>query len=372
MTRVASGTKDYYEVLGVSRDASDGEIKKAFRRKAHETHPDVSDHGEADERFREINEAYEVLSDPEKRSMYDRYGTADPRMGAGFPADVGDVFGFGLDDIFSAFMGGMGGARPASPEGRDMTARIAVTLEEAAAGVTKELRVQRLAPCEKCAGSGAAEGGSVVMCPECGGSGRRRVGRKTLFGMMETVAPCGRCAATGRAVDKPCGACDGSGRMPLVETVKVDIPAGVREGTNVRLGGKGEAGLRGASGGDLIVGVSIAPHEYLHLQGDDLHGRAMVDVARAALGGVVSVPGLEGDVDVEVPAGSQHGDAVRVRGAGMPRLGGGRGDMYVHLAVEVPRKPTKRQKELLRELAATFGDRSRRTPLQRLREWIDG
>lgn len=369
---MASGTQDYYDVLGVARDADASEIKKAFRRKAHETHPDVSDHGEADERFREINEAYEVLSDPAKREMYDRYATSDPRAGAGFPADVGDAFGFGLDDLFSVFMGGTGGARPASPEGRDMTARVAVTLEEAAAGVMKELRVQRLAPCPTCSGSGAAEGGTVVTCPECGGSGRRRVGRRTLFGMMESVTGCPRCAATGRSVDRPCAECAGSGRVATIETVAVDVPAGVRDGMTVRLGAKGEAGLRGAAGGDLIVGVALAEHQYLHLQGDDLHGRATVDIAQAALGDVVSVPGLEGDVDVEVPAGSQHGDAVRVKGAGMPRLGGGRGDLYVHLAVEVPLKPTKRQKELLRELSGTFGDSARRKSLHRVRDWLSG
>ncbi|MBE0475555.1 MAG: molecular chaperone DnaJ [Coriobacteriia bacterium] len=363
---------DYYAVLGVGREATEDEIKRAFRRKARETHPDVAGHDGAEEAFKAINEAYEVLSDPDKRRVYDRYGTVDPRAAA---PDLGDLFGgAGLDDVFSAFFGGgFGGFTPQRPrtEGRDMTAAVTVTLEEAAAGATKSVRVTRDAPCEACGATGAGEGGSAATCMDCNGMGKRRVGRRTFLGMMETVTACPTCGATGVVIDQPCARCAGSGRARVTQDIEVEVPGGVADGMGVRVPGAGEAGIRGSAAGDLIVSVRVSPHEYLHREGDDLHVRASVTISQAALGTVLKVPGLEGEVSVEVPAGTQFGDLVRVRGEGMRRLRRpGRGDLVVHVAVEVPRKLSKRQRELLGELGESLGDAQRTSPLQRLREWL--
>ncbi len=375
---MASGTKDYYELLGVARSASAEEIKKAFRRRARETHPDASDAHDAEERFKEVNEAYEVLSDPQKRDLYDRFGTADPRAAGGGFGDFGDIFNAaGVEDIFSMFFGGAGAtasARTAAREGRDMAAQVTITLLEAADGVTKEVRYTRDAPCAACGGQGAAPGGKVTACPDCGGTGQVRAARRTFLGTFESVAPCIRCAATGAVADPPCPKCGGSGRERRAESVSVEVPAGIADGMQIRVPGAGEAGLRGARPGDLIVGVRVEPHEFLAREGDDLHCRAEISIAAAALGETVVVPGLRGDVDVDVPAGAQYGDALRVRGQGMPRLrNGSTGDLVVHLAVAVPRKLSKRQRELLRELRETLrstaGDR---TPLQRIRDWLGG
>ena len=372
---MAAGTKDYYELLGVSRDATEQEIKKAFRRKARETHPDVNGHDNAEEEFKAINEAYDVLSDPQKRSMYDQYGTADPRAaGMGGGPDLGDIFaGFGMDDLFSAFFGGGGGmgSRRARTEGRDIAASVTITLEEAAQGVSKEIVLNRLVPCDECAGTGSADGSAPSTCGECGGSGQKRAYRKTFLGTMATTMPCDRCHSTGEVVGDPCPECDGQGRVPDREHVTVEIPAGIQDGMQIRLRGVGEAGVRGAASGDLLVTVRVAPHEFLHREGDDLHCRATVSIAQAALGADLEVCGILDDNEVHVPAGSQHGETVRLRGKGMPHVrGAGHGDLIVHLAVEVPRKLTKEQRELIEKLGESFGDPERRSTLQRLREWL--
>jgi molecular chaperone DnaJ len=374
---MASGTKDYYGLLGVARDASIDDIKKAFRRKARECHPDVADHDGAEEAFKEVNEAYEVLSDPEKRSMYDRFGTADPRAAASAQyGDFGDIFNAtGVEDLFSMFFGGAGAtgtARASAREGRDMASQVSVTLLEAAEGATKEVRYARDAPCTACEGAGAAPGGSVVTCPECGGAGQKRAARRTFLGTFESLTPCPQCSGAGTVAEPPCPACAGTGRERRVEAVDVEVPAGIVDGMQIRVPGAGEAGLRGAKAGDLIVGVRVEPHEFLARDGDDLHCKAQVSIAMASLGGDVLVPGLRGDVTVTVPAGMQYGDTARVRGEGMPKLrGNGIGDLIVHLAVAVPKKLDKRQRELLRELAETLGDTTReRRPLERIRDWL--
>lgn len=368
---------DYYAVLGVSRDASQEEIKRAFRRKARETHPDVADDPDAEERFKLINEAYEVLSDEQKRANYDRYGTPDPSVG-GFGTDFSGFGGdfFGINDIFETFFGGVSagmGGRAVRTEGRDMSVQVTVTLEEAAFGVEREITVTRLGPCTACDATGAAPGGAVKPCPECGGTGQRRTVRRTILGVMQSLTPCERCGATGRVVDPPCPECGGSGRAQRTESVTVPIPAGIADGQTVRVPGAGEAGVRGARPGDLLVRVRVAPHEYLHREGDDLHVMAVINIAQAALGATISVPGLEGEETVEVAAGSQNGDVVRLRGRGMPGLRGGRGDLHVHLRVEVPRKLDKRQRELLRELGDSFGTgRGTKTRLERIKDWLGG
>lgn len=368
---MAEVTKDYYSILGVDREATAEEIKRAFRRRARETHPDVAGHDGAEDSFKDLNEAYDVLSDPGKKASYDRFGTADPRA-AGY-ADFGDVFGAGMEDILGTFFGGGFGraARP-RPEGRDMSAQIVVTLEEASVGVEKDVRITRDGPCDTCDATGAADGGSVVTCPECGGSGVRRVQRRSFLGVLETAAPCGSCRQSGTIVDRPCQACSGSGRTRRDESVRVTIPAGIRDGMSLRVAGMGEAGLRGAAPGDLIVGVRVAAHEYLHREGDDLHCRISVDIAKAALGWQVGVAGIWGEETVQIPAGSQFGDIVRLKGRGMPHVGGtGNGDMVVHLAVQVPRKLSKRQKELLEELAGEIGDARPLTVLERIKDWLN-
>jgi molecular chaperone DnaJ len=364
---------DYYEVLGVERDASAEEIKKAFRRKARETHPDVNDGEGAEDTFKRINEAYEVLSDPAKREAYDRFGTADPRA-AGGGYSYGTDF-FGMDDLFSVFFGGVhGGATRPSPEGRDLRAQIVVTLEEAATGVDREVPVARLVTCATCSGSGAAEGGTAERCSACQGTGQQRTQRRTLLGVMQTATPCERCGATGTVISNPCSTCRGQGRVSGTETVTVRVPAGVPDGYTMRISGQGEAGLRGARPGDLLVTVRIAPHEYLHRDGADLHAMAGINIAQAALGGTILVPGLGDDVEVSFGAGVHTGDTVRVRGRGMPRMDGGAGDFIVHLDVLAPKRLSKRQRELLQELGESFGTGAgdQRTPLSKLKDWLGG
>jgi molecular chaperone DnaJ len=366
-------TRDYYEVLGVPRDASEADIKKAFRNRAREVHPDTSDHDDAEELFKELNEAYEVLSDAQKRASYDRFGTAEPA--AGFPGGYGygDPFGGGVGDLFSVIFDGVmgGGARAQQrAEGRDMSAQVVVTLEEAARGVTKQVAYQRVAPCATCAGTGAAEGGTAKTCPDCGGTGQVTSSRRTILGTFQSVAPCVRCAATGTVVDPPCPSCGGQGRVQARENVTVEVPAGVRDGQPITVPAKGEAGLRGAAAGDLVVTVRVRPHDFLHRDGDDLHARASVPMTIAALGGEIEVTGLFGPVSVRVPAGTQHDDVIAAKGAGMPRSRGGNGDLLVHVSVAVPKKLSKTQRALLEQLSDSTGDARAHSRLERVRDWL--
>jgi molecular chaperone DnaJ len=386
---VPAGTQDYYGLLGVEKSATPEEIKKAFRRKARELHPDVNPAADAEDRFKEINEAYDVLSDSGKRDQYDRYGTVGNSYGPGGGGaggyqyvDLGDLFGggasggIGMEDIFSAFFGGVTGGRGGGVrlEGRDMAMSVLITLAEAAAGVEKEIVLDRLASCDVCGGSGATPGSSVVTCPDCQGSGQRVTARKTFLGTMQTAAPCQRCGATGQVVENPCEECEGSGRVPDRQHVNVTIPAGIRDGQTIRLRGLGEAGVRGHAAGDLLVTVRIKADDYLHREGDDLHCRANISMTQAALGTEITVAGVLEENEVKVPAGTQHGDTLRVKGRGMTRPGGGRGDLIVHVALTVPKKLNKRQRELLEELASTFGDQhsQHKTPMQKLKDWLGG
>jgi molecular chaperone DnaJ len=378
---VPAGTQDYYATLGVEKTASADEIKRAFRRKARELHPDVNASPDAEERFKEINEAYDVLSDEAKRDQYDRFGTVGrgPGGAGGYQyADFGDLFGggFNMEDLFSTFFGGAAGGRGGVRlEGRDMAMQIVITLTEAAQGVDKEIVLDRLATCDVCGGSGSTDESKTTTCPDCGGSGQRVVQRRTFLGTMQTVTPCERCGATGHIIENPCEECQGSGRVPDRQHVTVSVPAGIRDGQQIRMRGLGEAGIRGAASGDLLVTVRIAPDEYLHREGDDLHCRATVTMTQAALGAQIQVTGVLEDVEVNVPAGVQHGETVRVKGMGMPRVhGNGRGDLIVHIAVVVPTKLSKRQRELLEELAAESGDSHAeyKSPVQKLKDWLGG
>jgi molecular chaperone DnaJ len=367
---------DYYEVLGVPRDADADSIKKAFRSRARDVHPDTSEHDDAEERFKVLNEAYEVLSDPEKRANYDRFGTADPRQAGGYGGGFEDLFGGGgMGDMFSVIFDGVmgGGGRTMRREGRDMAAQVDVTLLEAADGVTKEVRYTRTATCETCGGSGAGEGATPQTCPTCNGAGQVRAARRTMLGIFESVQQCDRCGGAGTIVEPPCPTCTGGGRVSRVETVSVGIPAGVFDGGRLRVQGMGEAGFRGAPAGDLIVGVHVRAHEFLHREGDDLHARANVLMTTAALGGEITVPGLRGDVTVKVPSHAQNGDTVTVRGEGMPRShGASSGDLTLHLNIVVPKRLSKEQRALLETLSESFGGdhRGAASPLDKLRDWL--
>jgi molecular chaperone DnaJ len=367
-------TRDYYEVLGVPRDATDADIKKAFRGRARDVHPDTSDHDNAEDLFKELNEAYEVLSDPNKRANYDRFGSASPQ--SGFPGGYGygDPFeSAGMGDLFSViFDGVMGGSgrQHVRTEGRDMAAQVVLTLEEAARGVSKQVAYSRVAPCPDCSGTGAAEGGAAKTCPDCGGAGQVTTSRRTFLGTFQSAAPCARCAATGTVVDPPCPACGGQGRSQARENVSADIPPGVRDGAVISVPGKGEAGLRGASAGDLLVTVRVREHEFLHRDGDDLHGRASVPMTVATLGGEIEVPGLFGPVPVKVAAGTQNDETLVAKGAGMPRARGGNGDLIVHVNVVVPTKLNKAQRALVEQLSDSMGDKRSASPLHRVRDWL--
>lgn len=375
--------KDLYEILGVSKDASDSEIKKAFRRRARELHPDVNKAADAEDQFKELNEAYDVLSDPNKRAQYDRFGTIPGAAGGGYGGgsgyvDFDDLFGGGfggMGDIFSSFFGGQGGqgGRPARKEGRDMGVGLRITLEEVARGVEKEIVYDRLAPCPDCKGTGLGENGKVVTCPECGGKGRVVSVQRTFLGDMQTATACKKCNGTGSSIENPCPECEGQGRVPDRQRVTVKVPAGIRDGQQLRVGGFGEAGIQGAQAGDLIVTCRVQPHEFFERDGDDLHGRANISFIQAILGAEIEIDGIMPDekVQVRIPAGCQNEQVVRVKGFGMPRLKSDiRGSMYVHVNVVIPEKITKKQRELLEKLADEMGEEvaAPRSPLQKLRD----
>lgn len=352
--------RDFYEVLGVARGASADEIKKAYRKKAKELHPDRNtDNPDAEARFKEANEAYEVLKDPEKKAAYDRFGHAafeggmgggprGPRGGAHPGGDFGSAFSDVFEDLFGDFMGGgRGGGRQRASRGSDLRYNLRVTLEEAFAGVQKSIRVPALAACEQCNGTGAEGGAEPVTCPTCSGMGKVRAQQ----GFFTIERTCPTCGGLGQIVKNPCKACRGAGRVERERTLNVNIPAGVETGTRIRLSGEGEAGLRGGPPGDLYIFIEVREHAIFQRDGLDLFCRVPISFANAALGGEVEVPIIDGGrTRVKVPAGSQTGKQLRLRGKGMPALrGGGTGDMLIELVVETPVNLTARQKELLRE-----------------------
>lgn len=377
--------KDLYEVIGVSRDASDAEIKKAFRKKARELHPDVNKAPEAEDQFKELNEAYDVLSDPQKRAQYDRFGTipgaagGNPYGGGGY-VDIEDLFGGGfggMGDLFSTFFGGQGNAgRQVRKNGRDMGIGIRVTLEEVAKGLKKEIVYDRLAPCPDCGGNGLGENGRNVTCPECNGQGRVVTIQATFLGNMQSATTCPKCHGMGSIVENPCSECEGQGRVPDRQRMSVDIPVGIRDGQQLRISQFGEAGIQGAAAGDLIVTVRVVPHEFFERDGDDLHCSVKISMVQAALGAEIEIDGIleDEDVEIDIPEGCQHGQVVRVRGYGMPRLrSSARGDLYAHVEVVIPKKLSKREREILEELADEMGEevQEKRTPLQKLRDIFD-
>jgi molecular chaperone DnaJ len=337
---------DHYEVLGVSRDASADEIKSAYRALARKYHPDTNPDPETAEHFKEVNLAYEVLSDPQKRQHYDAFG--DDRFGATGFSDFG-----GISDLFSTFFGGGQRASRGPARGADVLAEVRVTLEEAATGVDREVEVEVLVECDECHGSGAAPGTFPTRCSECGGSGEVRPVRRTVFGNVMTATTCHVCRGRGEEIGSPCSKCSGEGRVLERDVLTVHIPPGVDDGAQLRVTGRGQAGVRGGRSGDLYVAINVAPHEIFRRAGNDLACEVAVPMTIAALGGHVTVPTLDGEEDITIKPGTQSGEVVRLRGKGMPRLGGGgsRGELVGLLKVETPTDLTEEEMDLLERLA---------------------
>ena len=363
-----SEKRDYYEVLGVAKGASEADIKKAFKKLARKYHPDLNRDNPkaAEEKFKEVNEAYGVLSDPEKRQQYDQFGHAafDGASGGPGGGGFGGFGGFGggsggFDDIFDAFFGG-GGARQRrnGPErGADLRYDLEISFEEAAFGKEAELTVPRTEACEVCHGTGAAPGTEPETCPECKGSGQVQHVQNTPFGRMVNTRTCGRCGGTGKIVKTPCRECNGSGEKKVRRKIRVKIPAGVDEGSRIRVSGGGESGRRGGSSGDLYVYIFVRPHKLFRRDGTDVLCEVPISFVQAALGDTVEVPTLDGKVDMKVPAGVQSGTVLRLKGRGIPYLrGSGRGDQHVRMKVLTPQKLSARQKELLKEFGELSGE----------------
>jgi molecular chaperone DnaJ len=347
---MATTDRDYYELLGVGREASDAEIKRAFRRLARELHPDVSDEPDAHERFREVVEAYEVLSKTETRDLYDRYGHAGLRSG-GFQAGHVD-FG-NLADLFSAFFGddvlfgGRGGSRA---RGADLAATVEIDLVEAARGVAREVRVEAAVTCARCAGDGAEPGSEITTCPTCAGTGRLQQVTRSVFGEFVRTQTCPDCSGSGRRIEQPCTECRGAGRVVEERTLAVDVPPGIHHGQQIRVSGEGHAGPAGGRAGDVYVEVRIRPDERFVREGNDIYATVELTFTQAALGATVTIPTLDGEEDLALPPGTQPGEIVVLPRRGMPVLQGyGRGEQRILVSVLVPRRLNDEQRRLLQE-----------------------
>ena len=351
-------SSDFYSLLGVSRTASADDIKKAYRKKARELHPDANpDNPAAEEQFKEVSRAYEVLSDADARARYDRFGEA------GVGGATGDPFGGGggLGDIFEAFFGGggFGGSRqPAGPpRGQDLEVTARLDLVGVMFGTQVTVEVNTAIRCEECSGSGAGAGTEPVTCSECSGSGQVRRVRQSMLGQMVTTGPCGRCGGMGQVVVTPCSACSGEGRKSSRESYTVDVPAGIRTGQTLRLSGRGAVGPRGGEAGDLYVHVAVAQHKDFIREEDDLIFDMPLSIAQASLGVHTVLEALDGELDLVVPAGTQHGREFVARGRGLPHINGrGRGNLRVRISVVVPKNLTEEQEKLLRTFAELSGE----------------
>jgi molecular chaperone DnaJ len=355
-------TRDYYEILGLTRGASDEDIKRAFRKQAQRWHPDVNTDPDADARFKEINEAYQVLADPGRRQAYDMFGRAGVGGTGAGPEGFGPFGGFGgFGDIFDAFFGGAattGGRRPRRPSGADLRYDLRLTFEEAVFGTEKEVTFTALDTCETCAGTGAEPGTQPVACPQCGGSGELRQVRSTMLGQVVNVTTCGRCQGAGQVAESACQTCRGDGRTERQRTLRVTVPAGIDEGHQVRLSGEGEAGPRGGARGNLYVVTHVDEHPVLKRDGTELYEELKLSYAQAALGAEVTIVTPDGEETLEVKPGTQPGTEIRRRGKGVPHLRrpGTRGDLHILVDVVVPTRLTARQRELLEELAVESGE----------------
>ncbi|MCL2810537.1 MAG: molecular chaperone DnaJ [Clostridia bacterium] len=370
--------RDYYELLGVNKNASDDEIKRAYRKAAKESHPDLHPNDKnAEERFKEVNEAYEVLSDGNKRARYDQFGHEGPNMGG--PGGFGGFGGFGgapdFGDILSEFFGGMGGRqqRRNGPErGADLRYDLTISFDEAAKGCKKEFKFNRNEQCEACSGSGARAGTQAKTCPTCNGAGQVKVTSQSLFGQIASVRTCTSCGGSGKIIADKCPKCGGNGRTRMLRTATVNIPAGIDNGQVMTMSEQGEPGLRGGPPGDLYVYISVRPHKLFKRDGYNLRCEIPISFSQASLGAEIDVPTLDGAVKLTVPEGTQNDAVLRLRGQGIPVLrGSGKGDMFVKVRVEIPKRLTDKQKDLLRQFEDSLTGKEyegRKSFLERLKE----
>lgn len=361
--------KDYYDVLGVSKTATADEIKKAYRKLARQYHPDVNkDNPEAAEKFKEVSEAYSVLSDEQKRAQYDQFGhAAFENGGAGGAGGFGGFEGFGgfggggMEDIFDMFFGGQGrgsrGSNAGPQRGADLRFDLEITFEEAAFGLEREISLYRDKQCPHCHGNGAEPGSKVETCPECHGSGEIRFTQNTMFGQMTNVRPCPKCHGEGKIISEPCKECRGQGTVKKNKKLKVKIPAGVDNGSRLRVAGEGEAGVKGGPSGDLYVYLYVKPHKFFERDGTTVYCEVPINIVQATLGDEIKVPTLDGQVVMKVPEGTQPGKVLRLKGKGIPSLRNStRGDQLVRIKVVVPQKLNEKQKDALRKFAEISKD----------------
>lgn len=357
--------RDYYEVLGVNKGASDDEIKKAYRQAAKKYHPDLHPGDkEAEEKFKEVNEAYEVLSDKEKKARYDQFGHAgvDPNYGAG---GAGSPFGQDIDfgDIFSSFFGGFGGRRSANPNaprrGSDIETQLYISFEEAAKGCKKTVQYQAVSTCKDCNGTGAQKGTSPKTCSACGGRGQVTINQRTPFGVVQTSRPCDACKGRGKIIETPCRTCNGRGQVRRKKTVEVNIPAGINDDQVLNVAGHGNSGTNGGPAGDLHVYIGIRPHPIFERRGDDVWCDLPITFTQAALGATVTVPTLDGKASYDIHEGTQPGDVFKLKGKGIQHLGSkGRGDQYVKVVIEVPKNLNSKQKQLIRDFDSAVSEKN--------------
>ena len=365
---MAEQKRDYYEVLGINKGASADEIKKAYKKMARKYHPDLNPGDKsAEEKFKEVNEAYEVLSDPDKKARYDQYGHAgvDPNFGAGGFGGGGfdGSFDFGdLGDIFGSFFGGgFGGGRRTNPNapqrGESIRMSIAISFEEAAFGCEKEVTVERYETCDTCHGNGCAPGTSPEVCPDCHGTGTVQVRRQTPMGVFATSSPCPKCGGKGRIIHQPCKDCRGSGLLRKKKTIQASIPAGIDNGQTISIRGQGNAGKNGGPAGDLLITITVRPHELFRREGTSVLCEAPITFTQAVLGAELEIPTIDGKVKYTLPEGTQSGTTFRLKGKGIPSINGrGRGDQYVTVTIETPRDLNREQKEALKKFSETLGE----------------
>lgn len=380
---MADSKRDYYEVLGISKGASDEDIKKAYRQMAKKYHPDLNPGDkDAEAHFKEVNEAYEVLSDAQKKARYDQYGHAgvDPNFGAGGYQGYGfDGMDIDLGDIFSSFFGG-GGSRRSNPnaprQGADVSASVVISFEEAAKGCKKQVDIRLVDTCPDCRGSGAAKGSTPQTCPVCNGTGQERRQQRTPFGVIQTQSVCSRCRGKGKIIDKPCPTCTGTGQVRKPTSVGINIPAGIADGQVITIRGKGNAGINGGPAGDLEVQVAVRPHPVFEREGYDILCELPLTFTQMALGAEVQVPTLDGPVPYTIREGTQPDEIFRQKGKGFPYINGrGRGDEVVRVTVEVPKNLTSEQKKLLHAFEESLGEKNyqkRRSFFDKLRDAFGG
>ena len=364
---MADNKRDYYEVLGLQKGANDDELKKAYRTLAKKYHPDVNpDDKTAEAKFKEINEAYAILSDPEKKSRYDQYGHAgiDPSMGGGGFGDYGGFGGFDFSDIFESFFGGntssSGGSRRNVPiRGDDITARVNISFEEAAFGCKKEITYSKVERCGDCSGTGASKGTSAETCQTCRGTGQVKVSQRTALGMFQSSRTCDSCKGTGKIIKNPCSNCRGTGYVKIPKKYEISIPAGINDGERIALRSQGNDGRNGGNSGDLIINVSVRAHSIFERDGSDIYCEIPITFAEAVLGAEISVPTLEGDVKYTIPEGTQTGSKFTLKGKGIQIINSrNRGDLMFRVIVEIPRNLNDTQKDLIKQFASSCNDKN--------------